>query len=66
MPPTTALKSKAETSDFEALFKELTSIWLAHQQLKAAKPTIADLANSNARLFRARMAMGGWYGQVRR
>ena len=45
------------SQDFDSLFKELTTSWLAHQDRHAAGEPIAVLAESRARLDTVRAAM---------
>lgn len=59
MPETTHQRGAAN-AEFEALFAELTRAWSSHQRLKTSDAPLADVASSNADLFRARVAMGRW------
>ncbi len=65
MSATTSLQDHSAKVDFDARLRDLTSAWWSHQQLKTARAPLADLATSNANLFRARVAMGCWRRQTR-
>lgn len=53
-------------AEFDALYRDLAQAWLSHQALKTANAPLAELADSNHRLFRKRMALGSWDQRVRR
>ena len=50
-------------TEFDSLYRELTQEWASHQALKASNAPLSQLAASNARLFKIRMAMGSWHRQ---
>lgn len=53
-------------AEFDSLFRDLANTWMSHQGLKASRAPLAELADSNTRLYKMRMAMGSWNRQVGR
>lgn len=66
MPATTGHHPNSAKTDFDSLYRELVQAWWSHQELKASKATLGELADSSARLFRTRMAIGSWQRGGRR
>lgn len=58
--PATTQEFHSDKSEFQTAFERLSSAWVSHEELKTAGAPITDLANSNANLFQARVAMGCW------
>ena len=66
MPATTGNRPHTAKTDFDSLYRELAQAWWPHQELKASKATLAELADSSSRLFKSRMAIGSWQQGNRR
>lgn len=58
--------NRPDRAEFDALYRDLAQTWFSHQALKTSNAPLAELADSNHRLFRKRMALGSWDQRVRR
>lgn len=64
--PHTSHNRPLSRNEFDSMYRDLADAWMSHQALKTAHAPIAQLVDSNFRIYQTRMAMGSWRHQTRR